>query len=123
MRILADENIPRGMIEALRNAGHQVVSIAETKPMSPDEDVLGEAVSSGLVLLTFDADFGRMIFAEGYRAPPGVIYLRSPPPTPAIGIERVMRIVRADAPAIDGHFVSVDRKVRFHPFPEKKNNG
>lgn len=123
MLILADENIPVGMIAALRAAGHTIVSIAETAPQSADEAVLQTAVDQGLVLLTFDADFGRMIFAEGYRAPPGIVYLRSPPPSPEIAIERVLRVVRRDAPIIDGHFVSVDRKARYHPLPESNDNG
>ena len=123
MRILADENIPRGMIAALRAVGHEIVAIAEIAPMAPDDRVLATAVEQGLVLLTFDADFGRMIFAEGYRAPPGIIYLRSPPPSPDIAIERVLRVARADAPSIDGYFVSIDRKARYHPLPEGKDNG
>jgi predicted nuclease of predicted toxin-antitoxin system len=123
MRILADENIPKGMIAALREAGHEVAAIAEIQPQASDTQVLATAVDQGLVLLTFDADFGRMIFAEGYRAPPGIIYLRSPPPSPAIAIERVLRVARADAPSIDGHFVSIDRKARYHPLPESNDNG
>ena len=122
MRLLADENIPRGMIAALREAGHDVSAIAEIAPQSSDEQVLAAAVAQGLVLLTFDADFGRMIFAEGYRAPPGIIYLRSPPPSPAVAIERVLRVARAGSPANDGHFVSIDRKARYHPLPESLEN-
>ena len=123
MRILADENIPKGMVAALRKAGHEVSAIAELHPKASDAQVLAEAVERSLVLLTFDADFGRMIFAEGYRAPPGIIYLRSPPPSPAAAIERVLRVARADAPTIDGHFVSIDRKARYHPLPEGNDNG
>ncbi len=123
MQILADENIPRGMIAALRAVGHEVTSISEDRPRAPDDEVLATAVERGLVLLTFDADFGRMIFAEGYRAPPGIIYLRSPPPSVDAAIERVLRVARADAPSIDGYFVSVDRKARYHPLPEGKDNG
>ncbi|MGJ3627992.1 DUF5615 family PIN-like protein [Sphingomonas sp. MMS24-JH45] len=119
MRIVADENIPGGMIAALRDHGHDVTAIKEVSPQSLDEDVLAMAVAGGSILLTFDADFGRMIFAEGYRAPPGIIYLRSPPPSPAIAIERVLRVIRHDAPSIDGHFVSIDRKARYHPSPKR----
>ena len=118
MRILADENIPMGMIAALRDKGHEVVAIGEVRPQSSDEVVLQMAVADGLVLLSFDADFGRMIFAEGYRAPPGIIYLRSPPPSSLVAIERVLRVARTDAPSIDGYFVSIDRKARYHPLPE-----
>jgi predicted nuclease of predicted toxin-antitoxin system len=123
MRLIADENIPAGMVAALRAAGHEVVAVAKVAPRASDEEVLAAAVAKGLVLLTLDADFGRMIFAEGYRAPPGIIYLRSPPPSPAIAIERVLRVARADAPSIDGYFVSIDRKARYHPLPEGRDHG
>ncbi len=69
------------------------------------------------VLVTFDADFGRMIFAEHHPSPRAVIYLRSPPPSPAETVRRILRVLASDAPLIDGHFVSVDATSRYHPLP------
>ena len=119
MRLLADENLPGVLVRALRQAGHDVVSAAETFPSAADDAVLAFARDEMRVLVTFDADFGRMIFAEHYAPPPGVIYLRSPPPSPDETVRRVLRVLAADAPAIDGHFVSIDSTSRFHPFPGK----
>jgi len=39
MTFLADENFPRQALEALRNAGWDVASIAETCPGASDEEV------------------------------------------------------------------------------------
>ena len=122
MRILADENISRGVVQALIEAGHDTVAIADVSPAAPDDNVLDMAVREERVLLTFDSDFGRMIFAEGFAAPRAVIYLRSPPPSPAEAITRILRVASADAPTIDGYFVSIDRTARYHPLPQDKTN-
>ena len=123
MRLLADENVPRLLVRALRDAGHDVTSAAEDFPSAADEVVLNRARDEARVLVTFDADFGRMIFAERHRPPPGVIYLRSPPPSPDETVGRVLRVLAADAPSIDGYFVSIDSTSRFHPLPGKINDG
>jgi predicted nuclease of predicted toxin-antitoxin system len=124
VRILIDENVPRGVAHALAAAGHQIEQVAEAFRSADDAQVLDHAIASGAVLVTFDADFGRMIFAERHAAPRAVIYLRSPPPSPAETIRRVLRILASDAPRIDGHFVSVDTTSRYHPLPvEESKNG
>jgi predicted nuclease of predicted toxin-antitoxin system len=120
VRFLTDENIPTLVVEALRAAGHDVLRVIDAHRAAPDVQVLQTAVGTDRILITFDSDFGRMIFAEGFAAPPGVIYLRSPPPSAAITAERVLEVIGVGAPTIDGHFVSVDRKARFHAFPEPK---
>ncbi|WP_174279873.1 DUF5615 family PIN-like protein [Sphingomonas bacterium] len=123
MRLLADENLPGLLVRALRDAGHDVLSASETFPSAADEAVLDRARTEARILVTFDADFGRMIFAERRVPPPGVLYLRSPPPSPDETARRVLRVLAADAPAIDGYFVSVDTTTRFHPLPGKGDNG
>lgn len=40
MRFLADENFPGAAVTSLREAGHDVVSIAAEAPSSSDRDVL-----------------------------------------------------------------------------------
>lgn len=40
MRLLADESCDFGVVEALRNAGHDVLAIVETAPGSTDQQVL-----------------------------------------------------------------------------------
>ena len=117
MRLLADENLPHALVRALREAGHDVLSASETFSAASDETVLDRARTEARVLITFDADFGRMIFAEHFAPPPGVIYLRSPPPSPDETVRRVLRVLANDAPAIDGYFVSIDTTSRFHPLP------
>ena len=59
-QFLADENVPRAVVSALRDAGVDVAWIAESHTGADDEQVLTLAVSNGRVLVTFDKDFGEM---------------------------------------------------------------
>jgi predicted nuclease of predicted toxin-antitoxin system len=115
--VLVDENVSLGVASALADAGHEVMRVAQFLQSADDGQVLEFAISNDAVLVTFDADFGRMIFAEHYPSPRAVIYLRSPPASPAETIRRILRVLASDAPLIDGHFVSVDSTSRYHPLP------
>jgi len=53
MTFLADENLPRLAVEALRQAGLDVLWIAEESPGISDDDVLALSVSTSRILLTF----------------------------------------------------------------------
>ena len=76
MRLLIDEDIPRGMAEALRRLGHDVVHVRADAPGSTDEQVLARAMAEGRVLVTADKDFGDLAFGAGRAAGSGVILLR-----------------------------------------------
>jgi len=60
MRLLADENIPRASIQALRVGGHDVLAASETMARALDREVLARAGAEGRVLVTFDRDFGAL---------------------------------------------------------------
>ena len=60
----------------LRISGLDLESIQELSPGISDVDVLEQAVESGRVLLTFDRDFGDLIFNRKMTPPAGVVYFR-----------------------------------------------
>ena len=74
-RLLANENVPAAVVTALRADGHDVGWMAETAPGAPDEAVLAVALAETRVLLTFDKDFGELVFVHGIACP-GVILIR-----------------------------------------------
>ncbi|HEY3876068.1 MAG TPA: DUF5615 family PIN-like protein [Candidatus Kapabacteria bacterium] len=76
MILLADENFPIDSVRILRDAGFDVESIQEDTPSLDDISILDRAVQSGRLLLTFDRDFGDLIFHKMLPAPIGVIYFR-----------------------------------------------
>ena len=82
MKFLADENFPRPALEALLKAGWDVVSIAEECPGVPDEDVAALCAAQERILLTFDKDFGELVFHRGLPAGSGVVLFRITPDSP-----------------------------------------
>lgn len=75
MNFVADESCAGPVIRALREAGHDVVAIAELAQGAPDEEVLKRAVKEGRVLITEDRDFGELVYARG-QASAGVVLVR-----------------------------------------------
>lgn len=77
MRILlADENFPLPSVKELRVNGHDVYAVAELDASIPDELVIEKAIAEGRIILTFDKDFGELVFKNGYRPPAGIIFFR-----------------------------------------------
>lgn len=77
--LVADENVDHGAINALRAKGYRVVAISEELAGEKDEIVLRRARELRAVLLTFDKDFGELMFKRGHAAPRSVLFLRTIP--------------------------------------------
>jgi predicted nuclease of predicted toxin-antitoxin system len=77
MNFVADESCARPVIQALREAGHDVVAIAEIARGATDDQVLERALKEKRVLITEDRDFGELVYARG-RSSAGVILVRFP---------------------------------------------
>jgi predicted nuclease of predicted toxin-antitoxin system len=77
--LLANENFPQPALRLLRENGVIVESVEELMPGANDADVMSYAHQKGLWLVTFDRDYGELVFARGMPCPPVVIYLRQEP--------------------------------------------
>jgi predicted nuclease of predicted toxin-antitoxin system len=77
MLFLANENVPGAAVRALREAGHDVDWVREDSRGAKDLVVLARSAREGRLLLTFDKDFGDLVFHEGADASPGVIVVRA----------------------------------------------
>jgi predicted nuclease of predicted toxin-antitoxin system len=75
MKILADENCEREMVDGLGRAGHDVVTILDLAPSMDDEAVFKLAGDEDRILLTNDHDFG-LIAEHAMARPPAVILMR-----------------------------------------------
>jgi predicted nuclease of predicted toxin-antitoxin system len=75
VQILADENIPRAVVQWLRDQGHDVLYAAEDRIQTADVDLLKEAESRGFVIVTEDLDFGELVYRKHLNSH-GVILLR-----------------------------------------------
>ena len=87
-KLLADENIPRAVIIALREKGYDVVSVWEIGPGMSDEEVVELAIKESRIIVTFDKDFGRIALLK--PGAPGIILLRIPPLNPPYIVERLL---------------------------------
>lgn len=74
---LANENFPKPGIQYLRERGYTVTSIQELYIGISDSEVVRIASAQNLVILTFDNDYGELIFRYAVENPPSVIYFRS----------------------------------------------
>lgn len=71
--------MPRSSGRVLAAEGHDVVFIADQSPAADDRRVLALAREQARVLVTFDADFGELVFQHGEAPPPAIVYLRLHP--------------------------------------------
>lgn len=77
--LLANENVPRLLIAELRRSGVQVHAVAESMPAASDRAVLAHAAAGSLWVLTFDRDYGELVFARSVAAPPAIVFIRQQP--------------------------------------------
>ncbi len=80
MKFLADENIPLEVVSNLVKLGFDIVSVSKLSPGISDEEVLTLAIKQKRVLITFDNDFGKLLFKQKNESN-GVIFLRIVPQT------------------------------------------
>jgi predicted nuclease of predicted toxin-antitoxin system len=82
MRLLADENVPRETVLALRADGHDVTSASELSAGAPDETHVANAIAENRVIVTFDLDFGQIAATADPKPVAGVVLLRLVPQDP-----------------------------------------
>ncbi len=106
MRFLADENLDLSVIRRLRDAGHEVVAVAEMEPGISDELVLASANSLAATLITGDKDFGELAFRRSL-VHCGVLLVRLAGLHPEAKAEILVRVIAGHGPELVGAFVVV----------------
>ena len=76
MKLLANENFPLRSVQYLKETGFDIIGVGIEFRGVSDEEVMELAISQERTILTFDSDYGELIFKYGYRPKAGVIYLR-----------------------------------------------
>ena len=76
MNLLANENFPVASVLFLRHSGYDIISIGTDYPGVSDEYVLNLAEAESRVILTFDRDYGELIYKHNFKPAKGIIYLR-----------------------------------------------
>ncbi len=118
MRFLANENFPLLSVRLLRQADLEVASVTEDSPGIEDSEVLDRAADEERVILTFDRDYGELIYRLRLRSPRGVIYLRFHPHTPEEPASILLNLLQIEGLQFEERFTVVDRdRIRQRPLP------
>lgn len=113
--LLLDENLPRSAAEALARAGHDVLHVAQAEAAADDRRVLAMARVQRRMLVTFDADFGDLVYRLGEPAPPAILYLRLHPIDGAAAAELVLQAL--GQPVLGQFVVCTPEGQRRRPLP------
>lgn len=120
-RLLANENFPAPSIRLLRDRGYDVAAVAEGEESLADPDVLALAVVEMRWIVTFDRDYGELIFGRGLAAPPAVILFRMLSYRPDDPGRILAGLLDSDA-GLDGQFVIVEEAgLRKRSLPAQKS--
>ena len=107
---LANENFPRPSILLLRKEGFVVESIQENHQGASDEFVLRYAIDNKLTILTFDRDYGELVFRYAQENPPPVVYFRNKGISPISVGELLLKIIHEKSIEITNAFTVVEEK-------------
>lgn len=94
--LLANENIPLATVKRLQEAGLDVVSVSTDFPSIADETVIQFASENNRIIVTFDRDYGELIFKHNIIPPPGIIYFRLHSFLPADPAEILLKLLKSN---------------------------
>lgn len=115
MRFMVDESTGAAVVQYLRDAGHDVLAVAEEMPRADDADVLAQALKEDRVLLTNDKDFGDLVFLSG-QPHGGILLLRLGDESAANRVRVVETVLEQHAARLTRSFtVATERHVRIRP--------
>ena len=108
MTFLANENFPRASIRYLKEIGFEVISASEKFHMASDHRIVEIAKAEGLVILTMDKDYGKIIFKDGVVDPPPIVLFRFPTGTPPDLPAKILELHLKQGRTIAGKFTVID---------------
>ena len=108
MNFLADENFPLLSCEILKNDQHHLRLAAVEFRGQPDTSILKGAIENEEIILTFDKDFGELIFRNSLTPPPGIILFRLHSFTPDEPALAILKLMREKSFSFIGYFTVID---------------
>lgn len=69
-------------MQHLRSNGFDITSISEVAAGIDDTKVMNIAIKDESTIITYDSDYGELIFKYGHKPEAGVIYIRIQPKHP-----------------------------------------
>ncbi len=118
---LADENIPLYVVKQLRKEGYKVISVTEEFAGSSDEKILELSSRNKWVIITFDKDFGELIYKQKSNKPYGIILMRVTPKSPEYILQLLKWLLLQTNISFEVNFVVLNKdKVRVIKMDDSK---
>jgi len=121
VKFLANENLPGPAIKAARDTGVDVTWIKEKAPGADDETVMAMAMAEDRVLVTFDKDFGEMVYRCGQETARGIVLLRPKLRSPEHVCRFVVGVLQEEIDWLGNFCVAQEGRIRVLPLPKSKN--
>lgn len=115
-RLLANENFPAPSVALLRNLGYDLWSVREQLPGMHDDEVLRRAVADHRWILTFDLDYGELIFRRRLQPPVAIVLFRLAEYGPLEPGKRALEVLTSRQAREGGYFVVEPTGQRWRPF-------
>jgi hypothetical protein len=118
MRFLADECLHVEIVAALRQAGHEVATVAPADTGASDEQVLERAARERAILRTADKDFGEIGVARAAGLS-GIVLFGDPSQTPRAPAARLLALIEEHGDSLHGrHAVVTPARARLRRLAE-----
>ena len=102
--LLVNENFPVPALRRLRALGFDVLAVGEIMSGARDPVVLARACELGRWLITFDRDYGELVFQRGLPPPPAIVFIRQEPVPPDAPAQWLADLLAVPA-LVEGYFV------------------
>ncbi|MEN0051388.1 MAG: DUF5615 family PIN-like protein [Bacteroidota bacterium] len=110
--LLADENFPFASYKYLLEEEYDIKHIAVDHASIKDHEVIDIAIKEDKIIVTFDSDFGGLIFKMGFQ-PKGVIFFRWKEFMPKAPGEYLHQLIISETIQFEGYLTVIDeQKIR-----------
>lgn len=116
MKFLANENVPLTSVRLLKSRGFDIAAIGVDEPGILDEHVMNIAMEQNRTIITYDSDYGELIFKHGFRPHAGVIFIRHQPTHPLETAEIIEKLLSIESLSFERTLTVVDA----HSLRQKK---
>jgi predicted nuclease of predicted toxin-antitoxin system len=118
VKLLANENFPLPSVSLLQQQGYDVDSMSTRSPGCSDEQVLALAHREGRILVTFDRDYGMLVYGRRLPCPPAIIFLRFRPSSSTEPAALLKPLLDLNERGLSGFFIVLERDgSRRRPLP------
>ena len=109
VKFLANENFPLTSTKFLRGLGFDVLAIGENYSGIKDIEIMQIAIQENRTILTFDRDYGELIFKNNIKPPGGVMYLRFKEFSPLFPGQIINEIIMGEKFSVFNALTVIDR--------------